>query len=118
VFADRDVTAMATVVGDVVEQSHRGQLGDQRRAAVGEEGQRDSRDRPPTDDRRDVDQRLDSDPRRDAHGDESVNRVRALLGDTNGREQEGDEERDHQQGADEAEFLADDGEDEVGVRIG
>jgi len=45
VFADRDVTAMATVVGDVVEQSHRGQLGDQRRAAVGEEGQRDSRDR-------------------------------------------------------------------------
>ena len=107
-----------TVPSDVEQQSRGGHVHQQRRAAEGDERQRHAGDRQHADDRADVDERLDDDPRGDAGGQQHAEPVGRAQRRPDAEHAEGDEQRDDQEGADQTELLADDGEDEVGVGVG
>ena len=70
------------------------------------------------DDRADVDHRLADDPHRGAGGDERTEPVGRAQRGARAEDAERDEQPDHEEAPDEPELLADDGEDEVGVRVG
>ena len=89
----------------------------ERRAADRQERQRDARHGQQPDDRADVDHGLPDDPRGDAGGEQHAEAIGRALRDPEADEPEAGEQPEHEQAADEAELLADDREDEVGVRV-
>ena len=106
------------LVGHAQEQREDDEVGDERRAAVRHERQRDAGERDHPRDAADDDERLEAEDRGEARGEELRERAGRLDRDAEPApddEQEADDERDR---ADEAELLADGGEDEVGRRVG
>ncbi len=96
----------------------RGQCDHERAAAVGDERQRQAGDRHDPDHAADVDDRLPDEPDRDAGRDQSPELVVDPAGDAQPGVGEHAEEQQHDQAADDAQLLGDDGEDEVVVRVG
>ena len=90
----------------------------ERRAAGRQERQRDARHRQQADDRAEIDRGLADDPRGHAGREQHAEPVGRAPRDVEADEAEAGEQREHEQAADEAELLADDREDEVGVRVG
>ena len=74
-------------------------------------------DREQPDDRADVDHGLPDDAHRDPGGEQRAEAVGGAQRHPDPEDREADEERDHEQPADQPELLADDREDEVGVRV-
>ena len=103
------------VVGDAQEQGEEHVVGDQRRAAVGDERQGDAGERQQPGDAADDDERLHAEQRGEPGGEQLLERRLGPHGDAQAgadQQQEGDE---HGGGAEQAELLADGGEDEVGL---
>ena len=90
---------------------------DERRAAERQQGQRHARDREEPRDGAQVDDRLQADPGRDAGREQPAERVGRLHRDPDARVEQHPEGDHHDEGAHEAELLADDREDEVAVRV-
>ena len=109
---------LGLAAGEADEQAEGDQRGHQRGAAVGHQRQRDADDGQQGQHHADVDDHLAEQPDHDAEGRVAHERVGGLAGDPDRGVGDGEEQRDHQQGADQAELLAEHGEDEVGVRLG
>jgi uncharacterized membrane protein YfcA len=93
-------------------------VGEDRRAAVGDERQRQPGNRHDADGHPDVDERLNGEPDRDARRDEHAELVVRADGDAHrARHDDREQDGDHQ-AADEPGLLAGHREDEVGVRLG
>jgi len=110
------VGAGVAVEGDQDAESGGGE--DPARAAGGEQREGDALGGAPADDDEEVDDGLDADGGGDAQSDDLGLGGALLDDDGQAGEDEGAEQGDDQDGADEAEFLADDGEDEVGGVLG
>ena len=106
------------VPGHVQQHAGGGQQHQHARPAEGDQRQRHPGDRQHAHHRADVDQRLDDDPDGDPGGQVAAERVGGALGDPDAGVGEGDEQQQDREGAEQAELLADDGEDEVGVGVG
>ncbi len=101
------------MAGTVGEQPERGQGDDRRRAAVGDQGQLQTRHRQQADHIADVDEGLDDDRRGDGAGEQAPERVYRPQRDAHADPPEGEVERHDDRGPEPAQFLADDREDEV-----
>ena len=88
------------------------------RPPVAEERQRQSRDRHDPEGHPDVDEHLHQQDARDPGRDDHRVAVHRLGGDDDRAPQQDGEQREHARRTHEAELLADDGEDEVGVVVG
>ena len=86
--------------------------------AIGEEGKREALGRQEAHHHRGVDDRRQRQQRRHAERDQQVEALHRCAGDAGTRDQERRESAEHQQHADEPEFLGDEGKDEVGVGFG
>ena len=103
--------------GHVREHARADHRDHERRAARRQERQRDARHRQQPDDRAEVDHGLADDPRGDAGREQHAESVGRASRDVEADQAEAREQREHEQAADEPELLADDREDEVGVRV-
>ena len=101
------------LAGDGEKDTHGREGHDERRPAVAEEGQGDAGQGQQLDDHADVDEGLERQPGRDAHRHEAAEGVGSMHGDADAPPGQEQEEGDDEEAADEAELLADDGEDEV-----
>ena len=90
----------------------------ERRPAVGDERQGDALRGQRADGDADVDERLEPDPRRDPERHQATEDIGSPHRDRAAGDGEHQEQRDHEHGADEAELLADHGQDEIGVGLG
>jgi hypothetical protein len=106
------------VARDVKEDAHRRKRDHEARAAGGDERQRDTRQRSKPEDGREIDQRLAADERRQPGRQQLAERVSAREGHAEAGIAERGKRADHGDRSDEAELLADDGEDHVRVRLG
>ena len=104
--------------GERHQQTERDQRGQQRRPTVGHQRERDADHRQQGEHHADVDHHLHGEPDRDAGRHVAHERVLGAQRDPDPGVGDGQEEREHQQGADQAELLAEHGEDEVGVGLG
>ncbi len=93
-------------------------VGDERRAAVADERQRDAGERHHLDDAADDDESLDADDRGEADGEQLLEGPVGAQGDAQAGTDDQDERHQHGGRADEAPLLADGGEDEVVLRLG
>ena len=109
---------LGLAAGEADQQAERDQRRDQRRAAVGDQRQRDADDGQQREHHADVDHHLAEQPDHDAEGHVADERVGGVGGDPDRGVGDGEEQADHQQGADQAELLAEHREDEVGVGLG
>ena len=103
------------VVGDAQEEREQHVVGDERRPAVGHERQRDAGEGQHADDAGDDDERLHADQHGEPGREQALERHLGAQRDAQAgadHQQVGDQ---HRAGADEAELLADGGEDEVGL---
>src|SRR5262245_15377163 len=107
-----------SIDGDVKENADRGEEHHETRAAVGDERQRDPRERCDAERSREVDRSLSADEGGDARREELPERILAAHGNPEPGDCEHCERSDDEGGTDEAEFLPDDGEDHVRVRLG
>src|SRR5437773_2364549 len=105
------------VAGDAEQDPHGRESGRQGGAAVAEERKRHARDRQGVGDRGHVQQRLEGDPGRDRGRESHAEAIRGPQRRPVAAHSENQESEHHQRRADEAGLLADDGEDEVGVRL-
>ena len=104
--------------GDVQEDARREHGDDERGAAVADERKGDALVRERADRDADVEHRLQPDPGGDADGQQrALQLTRSSTGGDPGDHQR-EEQADHEDAAHQPELLADDGEDEVGVRLG
>src|SRR5436305_10663879 len=103
--------------GDVKEDADGGEADDEARAAIGDERQRDSRQRRKPHYRGKVDRRLAANEDRQTRCEGLPERIPAAQRDPQADVGEGDVRSDQSRRADETELLADDGEDHVGVRL-
>ena len=103
---------------DRLEQPYRDPDGEHRGAAVGDERQRQTGDGHDAQGHADVLEGLEGEPGDDAGGDDRAVELGGLAGDAAGAPQDDAQQQDDQPGAQEAEFLAGDGEDEVGLLLG
>src|SRR5205823_4032699 len=102
----------------IQQDSDGNQTGDQRRAAVAHQRQRQSLRRQQAQRDADVDQRLDADQQRESQRRVKLEAPVRVTRDAEAAPHQEREQREQPERADEAELLADDGEDEVGVRLG
>src|SRR3954453_3672606 len=102
---------------DVKEDPDRNELHYEAGAAVGDERQRNSRQRSKPEDGGEVDRGLAADERREPRSKALAERVAALQRGLEARPREEDVREDQRRGSEQAELLADDGEDHVGVRL-
>src|SRR6266498_5823247 len=103
---------------DVKEDSDGDELDNETRAAVGHEREWNSGQRREAEDGGEVDPGLTADERGQARGEPLAERITALERRLQAGPREEDVGEEHGGGSDEAELLADDGEDHVGVRLG
>ncbi len=104
--------------GDVKEDADADERDDEAGPAVGHERQRDSGQRREPQHSREVDRRLAADERGEPGGEPLSERILAVERDFQARPREEGVGQDDDGRADEAQLLADHGEDHVGVRLG
>src|SRR5258708_1340073 len=107
----------ARLLRQVQQDSDCDETGDQRRSAVTDERQRQSFRWQQTKSDADIEQRLDGDHQRETERRVEIEAVLAEARHTKTAPDEKREDRHQRKGADEAELLADDRENEVGVRL-
>ena len=108
----------AVVAADGLDEADGDHVGEDGGAAVGDEGEREAGDRHDADGHADVDERLEDEPDRHPGRHQHAEHVVGELGGADRAEHDDAEQGDDDGGADEAEFLARDGEDEVGLDRG
>ena len=113
----RDRSATAAQV-DVLQQPDGEQVGEHRRPAVGHERQRQPGHRHDPERHPDVDEALEGEPADDAGGHQPAEGVGRADGDPAAPPQHDAEQQHEPAGADQAELLPRDGEDEVGLLLG
>jgi hypothetical protein len=105
------------IARDVKEDAHGGKRDHQARAARGHEGKRNPGQRDKPEHGSEVDQRLAAHERRQAGREQLSEGIVASRSDAEARVREQREGTDDRQRAHESQFLADDGEDHVRVRL-
>ena len=110
--------AVRRVVGDAQQQRDQDVVRDERRAAVGDERQRHAGERQHAGDPRHDDERLDADQHRETGGEEPLEGHLGAQRDAQPGADDQEVGDEHAGGTDEAELLADGGEDEVGLGVG
>ena len=103
------------VAADGLDEADGDHVGEDGGAAVGDEREREAGDRHDADGHADVDERLEEEPDRDPGRHQHAEHVVGDLGGADRAEDDDAEQGDDGGRADEAEFLARDGEDEVGL---
>jgi hypothetical protein len=103
---------------DVKEDAHRSERDDEARPAVGDEREGDPGQRSEPEHGREVDERLSRDERRKADCEPLAERVSTAKRDAKARVRKRDVGSDRQRRSEQAELLADRGEDHVRVRLG
>ena len=101
---------------NVEQEPHRRQRKHEVGASVAEKRQRVPRKRQHLQDRQNIDHRFERHPSGHARGQEQAQFVLRVPGDPESAPNQQDEQDQHDQRADEPQFLADDREDTVGVR--
>jgi hypothetical protein len=117
-LADAIVHTLAIAQVDVLQQPDGEHAGEHRRAAVRHERQGDAGDRHDPQAHADVLEGLEAEPAGDAGGATRPKTSSAARAIARARQIDDAEQGDQQAGADQAELLARDGEDEVGVLLG
>src|SRR5437899_7949094 len=102
----------------IQQNADRHQAGDQRRAAVAHQRQRQALGRQQAKRHADVDQHLNADQQREAEGRVKLEAPLRAARDAEAAPYQKGEQSEKSKRSDEAELLADDGEDEIGVRLG
>src|SRR3954453_7458566 len=116
--AIRHLSCLSSATGrDVKEDADRNELHHEAGPAVGDERQRDSRQRSEPEHSREVDRGLAAHERRQPRSKALAERIAALQRGLEAGPREQDVREDQGSGAEQPELLADDGEDHVGVGL-